>query len=564
MVWTQHQIFALIKRSAFVVVFLILVQSCSDNDSGNENSSPSIFQVQILDVSFNEVTIEWEESTDPEGSTVFYDIFLESVKLEDNVTQLNYTFENLLEGVQYSGEIVASDPEGNTTSAEFSFDTSINQPPSNFTIWAATNDPFSTRIEWEESTDPEGGSIVYNFYLDDVLLSENINQLYYYLPELKGLTSYSIKIEAIDQEGKITEEHYSFTSNMKIYDGNLTLDNQTLVDDFGNAGYNGIDGNLTIGSNGGNLTNISNLSLLESISFVNGDLKLRNTECVNFFGLQNVEITSNYAVFEIYNNDLLLSLNGLNGIQSVDGVDISSNDLLTNLNGLENLTTITNYLFVSNNSSLNSLSGLQNLNLVYLHLSIGNNDNLTSLEGLEQITSSGRVGISNNDALLTLQGLHNLTSCSSVTLEDNNSLNTLVGLSSLGSLDKLSIRNCPSLVDLNGLQNLTEVNRNISIHDNVGLLTLDGIENVVFTDNSVNLHEIVIWGNINITDLDPLQNYTFNRGEINIIANTSLTDLCGLTTLITNIDDFINDYNFAVGNAYNPSETDILSGNCSL
>jgi hypothetical protein len=117
---------------------------------------------------------------------------------------------------------------------------------------------------------------------------------------------------------------------------------------------------------------------------------------------------------------------------------------------------------------------------------------------------------------------------------------------------------------LSGLENLTNINHTLTIARNQGLLTLEGIENIVFSNNSANYHSLTIWENINITNLNPLSNFSYNRGKINIDFNSKLTDLCGLTKIISEINDFINDYNFASNNAYNPSEIDILNGNCSI
>ena len=564
MVWNQMKISVLIKELVLVFVLLFSVACSDENDPENDNLPPSSFQVIVSEVLTDQVTISWTASEDPEGSTVFYDVFLEDVKLADNITSLDYVFNNLTEGVQYSGEIVASDPEGNTVSVSFNFETSTNQPPTNFDVWVAYSSPFSTRMEWTESTDPEGEVIIYNVYFDGELLAEGINNLYVYLPELKGLTEYSGKIVAVDIGGKTTEQTFSFISEIKIYDDDLQLENQPAVEEFGNAGYNGIEGDLTIGTFGATQNNVSDLSLLESIDFVNGDLRIRNTICQDFSGLQNIELTYYYARIEVDNNDQLLNFNGLSGIQSTHELYIADNHNLLSLDGLESLTTITNYMSIAYNPLLNSISGLQNLNQVTNTLSILNNDSLLSLTGLEQITTAGQVSIGDNLNLLTLQGLHNLVSCSSISLQENASLNTLVGLSGLSSTGSISVAQCPSLTNLNGLQNLTAVNRKLSIFECTGLLTLEGIENVIFTDNSVNLHELVIWGNTNITNLDPLQNYTFNRGYISIISNTSLTDLCGLNTIISEIDDFINDYNFASGNAYNPGIVAFANGDCAL
>jgi hypothetical protein len=554
------------KKYLNIFLLLLILSNCSDtNIDESENQPPSSFEVTVNSVSETLASITWEESVDPEGSTVFYDVFLNSNKLSDNITELNYTFEDLLEDTSYSGEIIASDPEGNTVSSLFTFTTTENQPPSPFNITVTNTDSFFSRIEWTESVDPEGTTITYNIYLDEELLVEGTNSLNNVFPELKGLTSYSGKVEAVDNTGKITTRVFSFTTQIKIYDDDLLLDNQPSVETFGEGGYNQIDGSLRIGSLNINLTDVVDLSPLASISTVNGDISIRNTICTNFIGLENINITNEYAKLTIENNDELLNLNGLNSISQVHEVYIADNDALLNLNGLSSLNSVTNYLWIVFNPNLNSISGIQNLNSVSNTLDISNNDSLSTLGGLENITSVGQLSIIDNDILETLNGLNNLSSCtSSLNIADNDSLQNLSHLTGLTYSASLRITDNPLLNNLTGLENLTNVNHTLEIARNSGLTELNGIQNIVFSDNQANYHALIIWENINITNLNPLSNYTFNRGLIRVNFNTQLTDLCGLTTLITEIDDFINDYNFASNNGYNPSEADILNGNCSI
>lgn len=554
------------KKYLNIFILLLLLSNCSDtNFDESENQPPSSFEVTVNSVSETLASITWEESLDPEQSTVFYDVFLNSNKLADNTTDLHYTFENLLEDTNYSGEIIASDPEGNTVSSLFTFTTTENQPPSPFNITVTNTDPFYSRIEWTESVDLEGTTITYNVYLDQELLVEGTTSLNNVFPVLKGLTSYSGKVEAVDNTGKVTTQVFSFTTQIKIYDDDLLLDNQPSVEAFGEGGYNQIDGSLRIGSLNINLTDVVDLSSLASLSSVNGDISIRNTICTNFNGLENINIADGYAKLTIENNDELFNLNGLNSISQVHEVYIADNDTLLNLNGLSSLNSVTNYLWVVFNPNLNSISGIQNLNSVSNTLDISNNDSLSTLVGLENITSVGEINIIDNDILETLNGLNSLRSCtSSLNIADNDSLQNLSHLTGLTYSASLRITDNPLLTNLTGLENLTNVNHTLEIARNSGLTELNGIQNIVFSDNQANYHALIIWENINITNLNPLSNYTFNRGLIRVNFNAQLTDLCGLTTLITEINDFINDYNFASNNGYNPSEADILNGNCSI
>jgi len=82
---------------------------------------------------------------------------------------------------------------------------------------------------------------------------------------------------------------------------------------------------------------------------------------------------------------------------------------INNLNGLTNITAISGELLITDNDDLISLAGLENLNTVG-SLSIPWNANLSTLSALESLNSVGALSIGNNEFLTTLTGLENITS----------------------------------------------------------------------------------------------------------------------------------------------------------
>ncbi len=90
----------------------------------------------------------------------------------------------------------------------------------------------------------------------------------------------------------------------------------------------------------------------------------------------------------IITSNEILSLDGLNIVESIDGNLIIENTALTCLSGLENLYAIEGNLAILDNSELASLNGLDNLGSINGNLSIINSPKLTTLCGLNNINYS--------------------------------------------------------------------------------------------------------------------------------------------------------------------------------
>lgn len=551
------------KLKLFFILAIVLL-NCS-KAAEPSNLPPGSFEIEVSDVLGASAKLVWTASIDPEESTVFYDIYLQGEKIADNITQLSFDLNSLEEGVAYLGKIVASDPEGNETTVPFNFETSINQPPTAFSVTVRTRNPLFSRVDWTESTDPEGEIIVYNVYLKGDLVAENVNSLYHFFADLKGLTSYSGYIEAIDPGGKTFKSNFSFITELKVYDRDLRLENQDQVEAFGKSCYNKIEGNLIIGSTNTNLTDVSNLSSLITMQTVQGDIYIQNTICKSLNGLESITDTTYYAKLTIDNNDELLSLQGLEGITSMHEIYIAGNKKLLNFEGLNNLTTVTNYMSFPYNESLESIEGLRELSVIK-DLDIGNNDALANLKGLEKIENITTLAISGNDNLQSLEGLNNLVSCTSLSIADNNPLPNLKGLYSLKTVNGLYISGNPQLSNLTGLENLTKVTRAITVQHNDNLETLQGINNVVFNGGTSYGYSLGLHNNGRITNLDALSNYTFSdqKGSFSVSSNPELVDFCGLTQLTKELDiTQINENVIFRWNKFNPSYNDMLIGNCA-
>jgi hypothetical protein len=255
----------------------------------------------------------------------------------------------------------------------------------------------------------------------------------------------------------------------------ITFTTQEQIDNF-QTNYpdcKEIEGGVSIGQGGGDITNLNGLSVLTSI----GDYLFIqfNDALTSLSGLENVTSIGN--LLWIRYNISLTSLSGLENVTSIGGdLEISGNDVLTNLNGLENFTSIGGDLIIMGNYSLTSLSGLENVTSIGGSLIIQYNDALTSLSGLENVISiGGGLNIMANYPLTSLNGLENVTSIGGgLFIQYNDALTSLSGLENVTSIEGgLNIMGNYSLTSLLGLDNLTSIGGELWITDNNSLSTCE-------------------------------------------------------------------------------------------
>ena len=148
--------------------------------------------------------------------------------------------------------------------------------------------------------------------------------------------------------------------------------------------------------------------------------------------------------------------------------------------------------------------------------------------------------------------------------EQLGSLNGLNGLTTIGG--DIAIMGNPALTNMNAFSTLSSLGGDLKIRGNNMLTSLNGFEGISSTSGGIQIVE-----NNNLTTLDGLQNITAigaNRPiEIGTTAysenlpNANLTDFCAIKDLLLSGqhgDVYINN------NAYNPTESEIESGDCNL
>ena len=212
--------------------------------------------------------------------------------------------------------------------------------------------------------------------------------------------------------------------------------------------------------------------------------------------------------------------------------------------GLERYTEISGYLIIGglDAEDITNLDPLLGLNYIGNYLVISFNNQLNNLDGLESIIHVKTfVEVSHNDTLNNINGLRNLEK---------------VGDPQFLKSGSISKGFNPELQNLDGLLGLTEVSSYIHISNNTSLLNIDGLANLE------SIEYLLIRNNNTISNINGLRNTLFISKEIIITGNTGLTDFCGLETVFGNIN-YDGIYQVEL-NEYNPTQQQIIDGECSL
>lgn len=355
-------------------------------------------------------------------------------------------------------------------------------------------------------------------------------------------------------------------NEVNIFSGDAELFTQQEVDDFGANNYTHIAGNLRIGSWGIPNSSIVNLSSLTSITTIGGYLNISsNMSLTDLNGLNNISSISGDRL-QILENTSLTTINVFQNLTNIPGtLFIGLNESLVNLDGLENITSIGESLLIQNNISIEDIDGINNLltvgsNVSSVYIDIHGNDSLLNVDGLHNLTHiEGTLWVSNNISLTNINGLSNFVTISEdLAIGGNTVLTSLNGLHNIISVgQRLSITENPLITNIDELSNITSTGSDLVIAYNTALTNLDGLQNLTITG-----FDLSIIQNSSLTNLDGLDNLTTVEGHLDVIANSTLANLCGLQTLL--IGNGLNFTYEVTGNLYNPSQQDIIDGNCSL
>jgi len=187
--------------------------ACTDEPGVEEtNENPGSFSASVSDITKTSANINWSAATDSDGDEVTYELQLGDDIVDSELTSTSYQLSSLIEDTNYSGKIIASDGNGGSSEASFSFVTNGNQNPSTFTAEVIEIGTSSAVLQWTAATDSDGDDITYTVYLDGQAVGESLSNLSYNFTELMAETQYSGTIEASDGNGGMSSTSYSFTT----------------------------------------------------------------------------------------------------------------------------------------------------------------------------------------------------------------------------------------------------------------------------------------------------------------------------------------------------------------
>ena len=376
---------------------------------------------------------------------------------------------------------------------------------------------------------------------DDSTNQEPVNEEPVSVQDLKDCSCYngSVVLKTQDDIDNFMVNHPTcicgILANLTIGDAEIESD-ITSLEPLSNLKY--ISGRITVINN----PNLTSLKGLNNINygvefFLENNDALTTLEGISVFN--HPELDHPGVIYQIFNNESLQSLTGLEGLKrsSIVVDDCSS---LTTTKGLDDLS-YSKMFHVSNCPQLINLEYLSNLTTVEVSL-IFDNDGIVNFEGLNSITEVYGVEIKNNNNLMSLSGLEGLPSqgIGYIELINNSQLESISGLSGVTSVGYIEIINNGSLTTLQGLQNITNINSSIEINENDQLLTLEGFPQGVSKVSSLSINNNISLTSIqqlsNLTTIESYYNFYYNNytGGIGINGNTVLASFSGLE----NIDYF--------------------------
>ena len=256
------------------------------------------------------------------------------------------------------------------------------------------------------------------------------------------------------------------TDGATVCKGDVRLEDQAAVDAF--CGCEIITGDLILGTNDNDITDISNLSGVQSVE---GTFYVRGTKLTDLSAL-NIEKV--FQGVDIEANPLLTSINIFNELERTNTISIRLNPQLKQINGFQNLKRVER-LVIGGNENLVEITAFSALELVY-SLTFSGNNAIKQLNSFPELaTCTAQVVIRQNQALESMV-FPQLKETAIVIIQDNPNLTTVGKFKYLNISFFLNIQENLALTDCCFLTNLVDddfdngyVGGTITVKDNGGM-----------------------------------------------------------------------------------------------
>ncbi|AZJ31759.1 hypothetical protein [Tenacibaculum mesophilum] len=340
------------------------------------------------------------------------------------------------------------------------------------------------------------------------------------------------------------------------FEGDVDFKTQKELIDFIGKGYKNINGTLGIGSpyDGANHP-VTDLKLLKSLNSAKR-LSVWGAQVTSLEGLENIK---GIETIQIALNNNLTSLNGFPKNNSSALINIVQNENLIDIKALAGIEII-DWLRVHRNPKLESLTGLENLKEIKRDLEISGNyviTNLDSFSNLERV--GGNISIQENNALYSYCGLVNLMKLGGLEgtfyLPRRNRFNP-------SWVDELDCERQVPFNEYHGVQTWIDDRYDLDYFKQKGFTKISG--EVYINDSDIttltalsNIEEIehLYIQRTNLESLEGLDNLRKVK-SLYIEYNDKLSNFCSLGSLTIEGSSRIEN------NLYNPTVTDLANENC--
>jgi uncharacterized repeat protein (TIGR01451 family) len=280
--------------------------------------------------------------------------------------------------------------------------------------------------------------------------------------------------------------------------------------------------------------NISDLSGLESLNTLNGNLWLQLTGIESLHGIPN--LTRIGGTLQINAPSRLSNLQGLENIRHLGAIHVGSGGVFKNFKGLSGLDSISGNFTLTNGSTVDSIIGIENLEYIGGDISINRVSMLKDLSGFYNLKNlGGKLNINFCGGIETLYGLGALETVESVSITQNNKLTYC----NIQSICNMIVDDSAKLIIWANGDNGDDCFDVEAVENNCGS-TIDGFDfysqsdidqfGVQHDDIKHIIGTVNIQGN-DIVDLSPLSNIEYVGGPLRIRQNPILSSLDGLNQL---------------------------------